>query len=527
MIEARLANAVGLAVRLAPIGNNCDRYFLDAVCHNYFMLASTTALAFADLLFATYPPAGGGAGYAPRVVLPRRPCRSLCSQMRSACNPLIAALVARDPVGGQAVNFNCTSRGSFTGGPTVTCAGTVTNPGLPDFPEDDPATGAFSSDTVTGYFPYTQFLTLQGQPVRTSCAGGSTSRDGDARNLAAGAVAVFTPQGACLCLYAERAYGPSVCAECTCVRRVRGARAVRCGACGGREVRVAALGLQFVFSSHFAILNRNRASPFAPSFTFLFFLFFHSPSRTPPPPTNQPTNGAAMSMSTITTGLCMPPLVYPDTYESQGRINGGACATPCPSLAFTEDEYSQVDIAMIVAYLISAICSTFMFLTWAVFPIKRKQFFVLVFLFGKKARRSTENCPSQGARVASGGANESKAMQAIICFHAPFPARFPSAEAVALIATDRGWGSGCACACGAAITHTRTSRIDCLLSCSLCALAVRLPPCVRMPFGCRCAVSCVLWLPLCSPAQASPCFRWATCWYGPSARTATSRRFRA
>lgn len=65
-------------------------------------------------------------------------------------------------------------------------------------------------------------------------------------------------------------------------------------------------------------------------------------------------------------------------YDSNA-ILGGICATPCPTMVFTRDEWSDSD-RFYTGLVIASFCTSFLlWLTWAIFPVKRQQ--TVTFMF--------------------------------------------------------------------------------------------------------------------------------------------------
>jgi hypothetical protein len=150
-IEAQVLSAMQVAMFYAPTDNSCNKYMLDAVCHNFFALCDTSSLS-----------AAMGAA-APPIVLPRRPCRSLCTNYQTTCGATLKQLVALNP-SFATFTWNCAGNGVFTGGPSYNCTNIAVNPGFTDFPDD--------TNGGTGKLT---FAVVSSVPVQTTCAPGKTS----------------------------------------------------------------------------------------------------------------------------------------------------------------------------------------------------------------------------------------------------------------------------------------------------------------------------------------------------------------
>ena len=76
---------------------------------------------------------------------------------------------------------------------------------------------------------------------------------------------------------------------------------------------------------------------------------------------------------------CPFPLVRSSSGESVNAILGGSCALPCPSIVFSRDDWSRANRFVIGFIVASFVTSLFLWLTWVIFPVKRKQTNTLMF----------------------------------------------------------------------------------------------------------------------------------------------------
>ena len=76
---------------------------------------------------------------------------------------------------------------------------------------------------------------------------------------------------------------------------------------------------------------------------------------------------------------CPFPLVRASGPDSVNAILGGSCALPCPSIVFSRDDWAKANRFVIGFVVASFITSLFLWLTWVIFPVKRKQTNTLMF----------------------------------------------------------------------------------------------------------------------------------------------------
>ena len=76
---------------------------------------------------------------------------------------------------------------------------------------------------------------------------------------------------------------------------------------------------------------------------------------------------------------CPSPLVIPNN-PTIATIMGGSCSLPCPSFEWTDQEWSDAEMLLIGLSVISCVCMSVCVLTWSIFPKRRKQHHLHMFM---------------------------------------------------------------------------------------------------------------------------------------------------